>query len=91
MYFALPFVAPNHCLWIDRLIKEEECGLSADSASAISYANAISYLIENREEATAMGLNARSASEKSYLWTHMEEKLFKVYKTLELKQRQRAL
>ncbi len=86
MYFALPFVAPNHCLWIDRLSKEEECGLSADSASAISYANAISYLIENRKEATAMGLNARNASEKNYLWTHMEDKLFNVYKSLELKQ-----
>ncbi len=83
MYYGLPFLAPNHCLWINKLIKEEKIGISVDSDSAISYANAISYIIDNRSKAAIMGANAKRASENKYRWTHMEKKLFKVYKYLE--------
>ncbi len=83
MYFGLPFVSPDHCIDLKKLIEEEKCGISADSTSATSYANAISYLIEHREVAIDMGSNARRASEERYCWPMMEKRLLSVYKQLE--------
>ena len=83
IYFGLPFVSPNHCIDIKKLIEEEKCGLSADSASAASYANAISYMIEHRQETINMGLNAQRASKERYCWPMMEKKLLNVYKEIE--------
>jgi glycosyltransferase involved in cell wall biosynthesis len=83
MYYGIPFVSPNFRLSTNKLIAEEKCGLSANSVSAESYAEAISYMIENRKETIQMGLNAKRASQEKYLWNHMEMKLFKVYEQIE--------
>lgn len=79
MYFGMPFIAPEHCSNIKRLIEEEKCGLLADTDSAGSYAEALCYLIENRDEMIKMGLNAKRAADTKYSWPVMEEKLFNVY------------
>ncbi len=83
MYYGMPFVSPDFRLSTNKLIAEEKCGISANSVSAKSYAEAISYLIEHHDKMIEMGLNAKKASEERYRWTHMEGKLLNVYKQLE--------
>lgn len=85
MYFGIPFIAPDFRLSTNKLIAAERCGLSADSSSPEAYAQAISYLIENRSAAAEMGINARRASLQKYLWTHMEKKLIDVYRMLKIR------
>lgn len=87
MYYGIPFVSPDFRLSTNKLIAEEKCGFSANSTSAESYAEAISYMIENREETIQMGLNAKRASLEKYSWSHMEMKLFNVYEQIESKLR----
>jgi len=83
MYFGIPFVSPDFRLSTNKLIAEEKCGLSADSQSPESYAQAITFMIEHRNETLRMGENARRASEVKYSWSHMEKKLLNVYQNLE--------
>ncbi len=83
MHFGIPFIAPDFRLSTNKLIAEEKCGLSADSTSPQSYANAITYMIEHRRETAQMAENARKAVEMKYSWSHMEGKLFNVYKRVE--------
>ncbi len=83
MYFGMPFVTPDYCIDIKKLIEEEKCGVITNSNSAEDYANAITCLLENREKTIGMGLNAKKASETKYNWPIMERKLFNIYKKLE--------
>ena len=82
MYFGLPFVVPNFCADLNKLIKEENCGVTADSRSGKSYAQAIIHLIESKEKFIEMGLNAKKASETKYSWPIMERSLFNIYEKL---------
>lgn len=82
MYFGIPFIAPDFRLSTIKLIADEKCGLSADSNSPESYAQAITYMIENRESAIQMGVNAKRAADRAYTWKHMEKKLLNVYSRL---------
>lgn len=83
MYFGLPFVAPDFCTDIKKLIEEENCGVTADSTSGESYAQAIIHLIESREKFMEMGLNAKMASAIKYNWNIMEKTLFDIYEKIE--------
>jgi glycosyltransferase involved in cell wall biosynthesis len=83
MYFGIPFITPDFRLSTNKLITEEKCGLSADSTSHGSYADAIIYMIEHRKETMDMGENARKASELKYSWSHMEKKLLSIYEQIE--------
>ncbi|MDA8173772.1 MAG: glycosyltransferase family 4 protein [Nitrospiraceae bacterium] len=82
MHFGMPVVAPDHCTDISRLIEDEQCGLVVRGNSASSYADALNYLVENRNRALEMGLNARKASDTKYSWPIMEKKLFEIYRQL---------
>lgn len=82
MYFGMPFVAPDFCIDIKKLINEEHCGITADSSSSESYANAIMSLIESEEKFMEMSSNARKAAQSKYSWPVMERKLFNVYELL---------
>jgi len=85
MYFGIPFVAPDFRLSTNKLIREEKCGLSADSRSPESYAGAIMHMIEHRKETLQMSENARRVSDQKYSWIHMERKLFNIYEELILR------
>lgn len=82
MYCGLPFIAPDHCVDMKKLVEEEKCAILAQEGSAMSYANAISYLIENRDEMVKMGLNARKATDTKYSWPIMEKKLLSLYEAI---------
>lgn len=82
MHFGIPFIAPNHCRDIRKLINDHNCGMSVDNTSVMSYARAISHLIEHRDETLKMGVSAKKASDTKYNWSQMEQKLLCIYKTL---------
>jgi glycosyltransferase involved in cell wall biosynthesis len=83
MHFGIPVIAPSHCIEIKKLLEDEQCGLSVQSNSALSYAAAIDFLIEHRKKALVMRLNAKKAADTKYSWPAMENKLFNIYRQLE--------
>ncbi len=85
MHFGMPVVVPDFCIDMKRLVGEERCGIAADSASAESYAAAITVLIEQRDESEGMGRRAASASRERYSWTVMERRLLGIYRGLEVR------
>lgn len=79
MLYGIPFVAPEFRLAKQRLVREESCGVLADSASPDSYAQAICRLIEDRDGTEAMSRRAEAASRARYRWEHMEPRLLSLY------------
>lgn len=79
MMFGIPFVGPDFRLSKQRLVREERCGVLADSSSSESYALAIARMIEDRTETEAMSRRAATASSARYRWEHMEPRLFALY------------
>ena len=79
MLYGLPFIGPDFRLAKAHLVKEHACGLLADSSSPSSYAAAIEYMIEHREETREMGRRALEASRAQYQWQHMEPRLLRLY------------
>lgn len=79
MLYGIPFIGPDFRLSKQRLVREEGCGVLADSSSADSYARAISRLIEDRTGTEEMSRRAREASRLRYRWEHMEKRLVGLY------------
>ena len=82
LLYGLPFIGPDFRLAKIKLVKEEQCGVLADSSSPESYAAAISNLIEHRDQTLAMGRRAAQASEQKYRWSHMESEMISLYRRL---------
>lgn len=82
LHFGLPVIVPTHCGGMKRMVEAEQCGLAADADSPAAYADALSYLIEHREEAAAMSANAKRISDGQYNWKVMESRLFDIYAKL---------
>lgn len=82
MLYGIPFIGPEFRLAKIKLVQEDQCGLLADSSSPESYASAISYMIQHRDETIRMGLNAKRASMEKYRWEHMERKLLAFYRQI---------
>lgn len=79
MLYGLPFVGPDFRLATQQLVREEACGVLADTTSPEAYAAAILGLIEDRDKTQAMGERALAASLRQYRWEHMEPRLFGLY------------
>jgi glycosyltransferase involved in cell wall biosynthesis len=82
LLYGLPFIGPDFRLAKIKLVKEEQCGVLADSSSPESYAAAISNLIEHRDQTLVMGRRAALASEQKYRWSHMESEMISLYRRL---------
>lgn len=82
MLYGLPFLGPDFRLSKQKIVREEQCGVLADSSNPTSYANAICQMIENRTETDAMASRALEASRAQYRWEHMEPKLVSFYREL---------
>ncbi|QDU99038.1 glycosyltransferase family 4 protein [Lignipirellula cremea] len=81
MSAALPVVASDFPLW-RAIVEEAGCGLLVDPEDPQQIAEAIRWLIENPEEAEAMGLRGRRAIEDRYRWDREFETLQNFYAKL---------
>lgn len=72
MEAGLPVVCSDYSLWKD-IIDKYKCGLYVDPYSLPQIKNAISFILDNKDEAYLMGLNARKAIEKEFNWNISEK------------------
>jgi len=64
---------------LERIIKDEDCGVSVDPTDPIEIAKKITFFAENREAAGSMGKNGRKAVEDKYNWEMEAKKLLGLY------------
>jgi len=84
MSAGLPVIASNFELWKD-LSEKNNCGICVDPHNPEAIANAITYVIDNPEEARAMGAKGRDLVTRVYNWENEEQKLVALYKSIEQK------
>ena len=78
MASGLPVVVSDFPLW-KRIIEEARCGLLVNPLNPNDIANAIKWLFENPDEASAMGQRGRDAVDKKFNWENEFEKMTNVY------------
>ena len=78
MMAGLPIITSHLRLW-ERIVTENDCGLSVEPDDPSSVAEAISFIVSNPEEAKRMGDNAHQAVKEKYNWSTQEETLFQAY------------
>lgn len=81
MAAGLPVIASDFPLW-RRIVEGNQCGICVDPQSPQAIAEAIDYLVTNREEAEVMGNNGRKAVLERYNWDIEEKKLLELYERL---------
>lgn len=84
MQAGLPIVGPEFGE-IGQVVREEKCGILVDTTDPEQIAKAIIHLLENPEEARAMGQRGRRAIEEKYNWDIEKKKLLQAYAKLESK------
>lgn len=65
---GLPVIVPEYAEEIVNIVKKENCGIITDMENAFKIAEAMEFLIENKEEADKMGENGREAFYKRHNW-----------------------
>lgn len=80
MLAGLPVVVCNFPYY-RQYVQDIGCGLMVDPLDTIAIADAILWLLENPEEAEAMGRRGREAVLARYNWEHEAEKLVEFYRT----------
>jgi len=81
MSSKIPVIASDFPLWRDIVVKTG-CGLLVDPLKPEEIAQAIQWLLENPDEAQAMGERGREAVQSQYNWSIEEKKLLQMYKEL---------
>lgn len=77
-------VLVNQCTDMENFIQRYQCGyiVKKRHATAQDYAKALRFLHAHPRKIYDMSLNARRAMEKTYNWSHMENRLLAVYDRL---------
>lgn len=81
MAAGIPVVASNFPLW-QKIVEEEQCGLTVDPLNPEAIAEAIQWLLEHPEEAEKMGERGRRAVLEKYNWDQEAKKLLSLYRRL---------
>jgi glycosyltransferase involved in cell wall biosynthesis len=81
MRYRLPVVSVN-LPETNRIISEVDCGIIIKDWDLNSMINALSKLIDNRDERHRLSENAKMAISEHYNWNQMEKKLLKVYEKM---------
>jgi glycosyltransferase involved in cell wall biosynthesis len=80
MAAGIPVIASNLRLQ-KQIVEENNCGIVVDIFNIKVVQEAILFLINNPEQAKAMGNNGRKAVEEKFSWGKEEEKLIAFYKS----------
>ena len=81
MAAGLPVIASDFPLWRE-MVKVENCGLLVDPLNPVAIAEAMKWILDNPQEAEAMGRRGRRAVEEKYNWECESEKLIALYERL---------
>jgi glycosyltransferase involved in cell wall biosynthesis len=81
MSSKIPVIASDFPLW-RKIVEKTGCGLLVDPLKPEEIAQAIQWLLENPDEAQAMGERGREAVQSQYNWSIEEKKLLQMYKEL---------
>lgn len=81
MGMAMPVITSNFPLY-QSVVEKEKCGICVNPLDAKEVANAISWLLDNPHEASAMGENGRKAVLEKYNWETESQKLIKFYEEI---------
>ena len=81
MIMGMPFITSNF-KHNKQVIEEYKCGMTVNPEDVDDIAKAIGYLVNNPEEAEAMGKRGRKLAEEKYSWENEEKKLYKLYDRL---------
>ncbi len=81
MHLGLPVIASDFPE-IHKVVSEAECGILVDPTDIGAIVGAVSYLIDNPDEARRMGENGRHAVEEQYNWERIEGDLLGVYSAM---------
>ena len=84
MQFGIPIVAPEFGE-LAQVVRDERCGLLIDTTDAREIADAITYLLENPEDAKTIGERGKKAIREKYNWGIEQQKLIEVYQNVERK------
>jgi glycosyltransferase involved in cell wall biosynthesis len=79
LLYGMPFIGPTFRLSKQRMVRDDSCGLLADSSDPQSFAGALRSLIEDPGLYKQLAANAAEASRTKYRWEHMEPVLFDLY------------
>lgn len=78
MAAGLPVIASNFPLWRE-IVESNRCGICVNPLRPEDITNAIRYIMENPDEAQAMGENGRNAVLKKYNWENEGKKFLELY------------
>lgn len=78
MAAGLPVICSNIKLW-EKIVNDNECGISVNPKNPDEIAEAINYIINNPSIAKKMGENGRLAVMQKFNWSLEEKKLLWVY------------
>lgn len=81
MATGLPVIASDFPLW-RQIIETAGCGLLVDPLAPEAIAAAMQWILDNPEEAEAMGRRGRKAVEETYNWEKESVKLLTLYERL---------
>ena len=81
MAAGIPVIASDLRLQ-KQIVTDNNCGIVVDTFDTKAVQEAIMFLINNPEQAKAMGMNGRKAVEEKYSWAYEEKKLIDFYKNL---------
>ena len=81
MAAGLPVIVSDFPLW-RQLIGDAECGLFVDPLNPAAIAQAMTWILDNPEEAKAMGERGRLAVENDYNWARESRALLECYHSL---------
>jgi len=79
MSAGLPVIASHFPHWHE-LIDRTGCGLTVDPLNPDQIARAITWILDNPEQAEAMGRRGQAAVRSTYNWNTQEEKLLMLYR-----------
>ena len=78
---GLPFICTDYTLWKE-ICDHHHCGIYVPPGDQQKLEEALSFLIENKEEAYKMGQNGKQAVKKIFNWASEESKYIKIFNSI---------